>query len=610
MLLPKPLFICLCICIITINVRAQSILNKPITVTIKQEKLSQALNIISKQGNFFFSYLSSILPQDSVVGITAKNIPVKQILEQLLGSDYVFKESGNYIVILRKSIGQNYYLVTGIVKDRSTGTRLANVSVYERQQLISTITNNEGYFRLRLKDKYPAAAISVSRDLYADTSLLLPAGKDQELELTIAPVTYQLKVVDVTGKHNLEKNWFAKVFISSRQKLTTLNIGGFLTDKPYQLSLTPGLGTHGKMSGQVVNKFSFNMIGGYAAGVDGVEVGTLFNMVKNDVKDVQVSGFINVVGGKVNGVQVGGFHNNVGDSLTGVQVAGFSDIIRGSMKGVQVTGVASTIYGNTNGVQLSGAFGIVKGSVNGMQVAGVFTTGPVDVSGAQVSGAFNLAKGNILGAQVSGAVNIADGNVSGTQISGLANIGKNNVNGAQIGLYNFAHRLKGVQIGIFNIADTSEGISLGLLSIVRKGYKKVDLFSTDILPFNIAWKSGNRTAYSILTGGINTKSQPLISAGYGIGNELLLKNQWTLNTELIYNTLFQVGSKSPAHLISLRPSFRWQWSKKLGLFAGPAFILSLPADESNWQYKSGYPNIRLGDKVSSWFGWQAGITLF
>jgi hypothetical protein len=592
--LPKPLILCALICIITIHLQGQSLLNKTVSITAKNERLSSVLNKISKQGNFFFSYLSTVVPQDSTVNINIKDKPVKQVLEQLLGDDYVFKESGNYIIILRKTVIQNFYVVSGVVTDKHTGAKLPNVSVYERQQLISTITNNEGYFRLRLKDRYPAAAISVSKDLYADTSVMLPAGQDQELELYISPVTYQLKVVDVTGKHTLEKNWFAQVFLSSRQKLTTLNIGGFLADKPYQVSLTPGLGTHGKMSGQVVNKFSFNLIGGYAAGVDGVEVGTLFNMVKNDVKDVQVSGFINVVGGKVHGVQVAGFHNNVGDSVVGVQIAGFSNIINGHLRGVQVTGAAGSIHGDANGVQVNGGASVTRGSVDGVQVAG----------------AFSLAAKNMSGAQVTGGVNLVKRDVSGAQVSGIANIGRQEVHGVQIGLFNFARRLKGVQIGLINIADTTDGFSLGLVSIARKGYKKLSLFSTDMLPFNLAWKSGNRHVYSILTGGVNTGEPTLVSVGYGIGNELNLNHALTLNTELISNTLFQTSSKYTAQQINLRPSLQWKLMNKVSIFAGPALVFHLADNAGTWEYKSSYPNFRIGNSVNCWLGWQAGISFF
>ena len=54
----------------------------------------------------------------------------------------------------------------------------------------------------------------------------------------------------------------------------------FFETRPFQVSLVPGLGSHGKMSGQVVNNFSLNVFGGYTAGTNGSELGGLFNIDK------------------------------------------------------------------------------------------------------------------------------------------------------------------------------------------------------------------------------------------------------------------------------------------------------------------------------------------
>ena len=600
MSLPKHLLTLFLGCFLSLTVAAQNLLNRTVSIEAKQQPLSKVLNTISKQGNFYFSYLSTILPQDSLVSISVKNKSVKQVLDMLFDGDYLYKESGNYIILLRKSSGQVYYLISGVVTDRNTGQRLPNASVYERQQLISTLTNNDGYFRLRLKDRYPTAAISVSKDLYADTSLLLTTGYDQEVEVSIAPATYQLKTVDITAQ--VEKTWFGKVFLSSRQKLTSLNIGAFLADKPYQVSLTPGLGTHGKMSGQVVNKFSFNMVGGYAAGVDGLEIGTVFNIVKNDMQHVQVAGLINVVGGKTNGVQIAGFHNNVLDSMKGLQVAGFSNITEGSMRGVQMTGAIGQVYRNMNGVQVQGLAGITRGSTNGWQVAGALTYTGQQMQGLQLSGLANYTRKDAHGVQIAGAGNINGGTMKGVQISGL---------------FNYARQMDGVQIGLVNIADTVNGYSIGIINIVRHGYKKVALFSTDVLPFNIAWKAGRSELYSILLGGVSTgKNNKAWSLGYGIGKIIPFNKTLSLSAEITGQNIFLGDWRHNTQVFRLQPSLNVKLTNRISLFAGPAMavyiddqIRALPGYKST-DFGAHYPSFRIGNAVTSWLGWQAGISLF
>ncbi|SEW54416.1 STN and carboxypeptidase regulatory-like domain-containing protein [Chitinophaga arvensicola] len=599
MLLPKHLLTLFFICCFSLPLSAQQLLNKTVSIEVKERPLAEVLTTISKQGNFYFSYLTTILPQDSLVSISVKNKTVRQVLDILLSGDYQYKESGNYIILLRKNQGQVYYLISGVVTDRKTGQRLPNASVYERQQLISTLTNSDGYFRLRLKDKYPSAAISVSKDLYADTSLLLTTGYDQEIAVSIAPATYQLKVVDITGHAQVEKTWFGNMFLSSRQKLTSLNIGGFLADKPYQVSLTPGLGTHGRMSGQVVNKFSMNVLGGYAAGVDGVEIGTAFNIVKNDMQHVQVAGIFNIVGGKTRGVQLAGMHNNVLDSMIGVQVAGISNITEGNMKGVQLTGAIGQVYGNIDGVQVGGIVSVTKGNSKGWQVSGAMNYNGKDIDGVQLSGIINVNHKDAKGVQLAGAGNINHGVMKGVQIGSL---------------FNYAREVRGVQIGLVNIADSVTGYSIGILNIVKHGYKKVSVFSTDVHPFNVAWKAGRSELYSIIFGGYSPGTNNTSwSLGYGIGKVIPFNKVLSLSTEITAQNVFLQSWKENTDIYRLQPSLNVKLGKRIILFAGPSYAINV-RDETSPASAAGlgahYPTVKLGDHVSSWLGWQAGISLF
>jgi len=602
MLLSKPLLILFLGCLLSISAAAQNLLNKTVSVEAKQRPLSEVLTSISKQGGFYFSYLTTVLPQDSLITISVKNKSVKQVLDIIFSGDYLYKESGNYIILLRKTSGQNYYLVSGVVTDRRTGQRLPNASVYERQQLISTLTNNDGYFRLRLRDKNPTVAISVSKDLYADTSVLLTTGYDQEVAVSISPATYQLKTVDITGHTQIEKTWFASMFLSSRQKLTSLNIGAFFADKPYQVSLTPGLGSHGRMSGQVVNKLSFNLVGGYAAGVDGVEIGTVFNIVKNDMQHVQLSGFINVVGGKTNGVQVAGFHNNVLDSMKGMQLAGFSNITEGNMKGVQITGAVGQVYRNMNGAQIQGVAGITRGNT----------------AGWQVSGALNYNGGKMEGLQLSGIANYNRQAADGVQLASVGNINGGTMKGVQLAaIFNYARRMDGVQIGLVNIADTLTGYSIGIINIVRRGYKKAAVFSTDVAPYNIAWKAGRSELYSIILGGFNPGTHDRWTLGYGIGKVIPINKVLSLATEATAQNVYEGSWSYSTQVFRLQPSLSVKLAKHLSLFAGPAFAMSVPQTENKatpgrhyYEFGAQYPSFNIGGSGKGWLGWQAGISLF
>ncbi|WP_146753028.1 hypothetical protein [Sphingobacterium multivorum] len=80
-----------------------------------------------------------------------------------------------------------------------------------------------------------------------------------------------------------------------------MNLGGMFLYSPYQISMTPGLSTHGFIRSQIVNKFSINIIGGSTAGVKGMELGGVFNMNQYDMQGMQMAGVFNAVGGNVRG---------------------------------------------------------------------------------------------------------------------------------------------------------------------------------------------------------------------------------------------------------------------------------------------------------------------
>src|SRR5690606_29239387 len=131
----------------------------------------------------------------------------------------------------------------------------------------------------------------------------------------------------------VESTAMGRFLLSARQKVQTMNLKKFFTTRPFQISFTPGLGTHGRLSPQVINHFSLNILGGYNGGVDGFEVGGLFNINKKDVQYFQAAGVFNLTGGRMNGFQVAGVNNTVLDSVSGAQVAGVNNMVKGNFTG-------------------------------------------------------------------------------------------------------------------------------------------------------------------------------------------------------------------------------------------------------------------------------------
>src|SRR5262245_15521717 len=83
---------------------AQQPLDKYVSLNVNRQKLSDVLDILSNQGNFYFSYSSSSIPRDSLVSLSIRDKTVRQVLDQLLAGNYVYRASGNYIIIKKSPI--------------------------------------------------------------------------------------------------------------------------------------------------------------------------------------------------------------------------------------------------------------------------------------------------------------------------------------------------------------------------------------------------------------------------------------------------------------------------------------------------------------------------
>ena len=504
----------------------QANLQKNISLDVNKQRLDNVLEILSNKGDFYFSYNSNIIKKDSLVSLRASNKTVKEILSQLFNTTYEFKESGNYIIIRKAPIRmtlvtqkgvteERIYSVSGFVYDEQSGAAINEASIYEKTILASAMTNTEGFFKIKLKSsKNSMAELTVSKEFYQDTSIKIQPRFDQQLSITMMPVELPgstvvitpddylvpdslLVIADTTQDINpppatdsikVQQTGVGRFLISGKQKIQSLNLKNFFATRPFQVSVVPGLSTHGELSSQVVNNFSLNVFGGYTAGTNGVEIGGLFNIDKKEVKYFQAAGLFNSVGGSVKGFQVAGINNLVQDNVEAMQAAGINNFVTGKMSGFQVAGV----------------YNHVSDSVKGVQIAGV--------------GNFSKEK------------------VSGLQIAGVSNISNREMDGVQIaGVVNYTKKLRGVQIGLINIADTSSGYSIGLINIIVKGYHKLSFSINELQNFNAAFKTGNSKLYSILQAGINVSdSSKVYSFGYGLGSELSLNKRKTfsINPEL------------------------------------------------------------------------------
>jgi len=559
-------------CLLITNALAQDNLNRTVALNVKQKKIAEILTIIGEKGKFYFSYSNDVIKTDSVVSIVSSGQTIKNLLDELFHGRVDYKESPGYIILrptpYRLTLVPdtlagpgNVYYISGYVYDDITGKKLYNASVYEKNSLESTLTDQNGYFQLKVKAN-GMITLNVSKELYRDTSINFL----NNVNVSIKSREYYYSADAANSKS--DRSWLGRMFLSSGQKIQNLNLGGYLSTVPVQTSLLPSLGSHGIMSGQIVNNFSLNILGGYNGGVNGVELGGLFNINKQEVKYVQAAGLFNIVGGNSKGVQLAGINNNDQKSIEGIQAAGI--------------------------------YNMVKDSINGVQLAGIFN---------HVS--------NSKGIQAAGIYNCTRKNSKGFSIAGIANITGNEASGMQVaGIFNKARVIKGVSFAMVNIADTLDGYGIGLLNISRNGYAKIEVYSNEIATTNIAFKSGNAKLYSIISGGVNfTDKHVYYSTGFGLGHDFILNNSLLLSAEGSTHLLLAKGWKNQNQINRVSALLNFRTGSKVSFFAGPSFNVytnygNHSGDSDIQQIIKNKPGlIDWGNRTKGWIGWSAGITI-
>ena len=274
---------------------------------------------------------------------------------------------------------------------------------------------------------------------------------------------------------------------------------------PFRATLVPLVSLPASNTDDPVPAFAFNVIG-RNHGLDGLEMGLVFNSERAYADGAQLTFGANWVSGPVRGYQ-GALGFNVSDDLDGVQTA---------------------IGGNL-------ALG--------------------DVDGAQL-GSINWATGRVDGLQL-GYVNVA-GDVAGVQ-GALLNVG-GEVDGLQAGLVNIAKRSE-VSLGLLNInwARPVWGLSwmneTGMVSVgLQHGSEHVyHILRAGYQPF----ESQRVAAAGIGFGG----HFPLPAFG---------SLSSYLETEALYNVAVPLDTQThiPSHWGQLRATFGLEFTRRLAAFAG------------------------------------------
>ena len=549
-------------------------LERIVSISFQNEKLEVALKKISTQAGFIFSYNSSIIDGDQVVSGDFQSKTVREVLNHFFQGSVQFKSRGKYLIMSRAPAPKNddEKLLTGYIIDEATGRRLQNVSVYDPVSLSSAVTDSYGYFQLTVdKPSGEEVKLAVRKLNYSDTVVAVIPDKRELMNIQLREHADRMTLLADSVRQKIKRFWNSK--FSTTQAANIENIQDTLHRK-FQFSIVPFVGTNHKLSGNVINDYSYNIYGGYSLGVEKLEIGGWFNIVRGDMKGVQFAGIFNSIGGRMTGFQLAGALNMVRDSVPGYQLAGLINLNGNSSSKLSAAGLLNVTVKNSSGLQMAGLGNATIGGQQGVHMAGLFNFSTKDSGPVQLAGLTNFTAGSFNGAQVAGLANFSIKHHHGAQVGGILNVTGKSIKGAQIsGLINYATRVDGVQLGVVNITDSIRGTPIGLLSFVLKGYHKLEVSADEVFYSNVAFRTGVRQFYNIFAVGAkpNTFEQEVNewSFGYGFGTAPRLTRTLSLNVDLTANQVVYGNEVEAINMVNkLYLGVDWQAFRYVGFTCG------------------------------------------
>ena len=586
---------------------SQTLLNTELTLNYANKPAKIVFRDIQQQAGVIFSY--SEFEDDRKISIQVTKTALRNvipILESELNITIIVKEK--YLIIKSSGPDRSKSLsISGTIINPQSDEPVSDASVYVKKHKILVNSDSKGRFAFNLPSDIRQVRINVAKANYIDTSLVIVASESQTLQIRLRSFPrVRISELDSLGKKDvligslnndripeapsIRKSTYNESFWDKMKKknVNLININDTIFNS-FSISLLPPISTNKLLSFHTRNTLSLNIIGGNSKGLNGVELGGVYNYDDGDVYGVQIAGVVNAVS----------------ENVTGTQISGVLNAVKGNVQGVQIAGVVNNNDSITDGIQISGVYQKTH-TLRGLQVAGLYNKAVI-VTGGQLSGLINIVDSATTYLQVAGLYNKA-ANIKGVQISGLINT---------------CDTLEGLQIGIFNKANhIKKGLAIGLVNYVKDGYHKVELSYNELGTMNLGYRSGWAPLHMHYFGGFNTrdKDHRFVQAGMGLATSLHINKKLNFEADATVRNTHDVDNFSKWNFNmynQLMIGLSWQPAKKFGIRTGLTFnhFWYDPTSAINGHVATLVKNsVYDGDsgsyKHKIWIGWQVGLVLF
>lgn len=569
-------------------------LERTISLELKGESSQQALKKMEELGGYVFAYRTDLVSASDRLSRSYTNKRTREILDDLFQGKLSYKEKSNYIILRNSAeLKPGEVVLEGYVLDKETQEKISYATLYDTVSLVASVSDEFGHFTMRWNESREVT-IYVKKEGYRDTMVAFkPEGR--------SVLAIEMEATGNREDSTLNARWFDFLNLTPEQRANIQNFKQRFK-KNSQFSLVPGVGTNGDLSPVTYVDYSFNLIGGFNAGVRQLELGLIFNLDFDSVRYFQAAGIANFVGGY----------------QEGVQMAGLGNFNLGSFEGLQMASALNMVYEDFRGVQLSGGLNSTIGSHTGMQIASIGNYATEGKGCVQFSNLANVGLQNFFGRQFTFGVNYLGENSNASQL-GLVNVKAFSGSGWQGGLVNYAENFKGKQYGLINISDSLDGYGIGFFNYCRQGLHQWELSANEWTYANIAYRTGTRAFYNIFSIEARPTQNGGLGYGYGLGTSMALGSRWYFNMD---GTMSQMHTFEDPWRLRLKssffPHFEVQFIDNFGMAFGPTANLLMeqnnnglvPQDVFSWtpyELKRGY---KAGLRLQAWIGAKVAFRFF
>ena len=203
------------------NVSGQEdILDTRLTFRSGIVKTGSALNIISRQTGYFFTYDSKLIDSEKRVDLTFNSLKLSAILDSLFRNDSIrYSTISKYIIIYRYSPSATdtdaepdweVKQISGIITDNETGDPLPFAPIGIASKGRGTVTNNNGQFGLKITRDCINDSLSVSYLGYFNRTI--PVRQALENNFTIRMVREYISIPEIIIRNQAPQDIMRKAY--------------------------------------------------------------------------------------------------------------------------------------------------------------------------------------------------------------------------------------------------------------------------------------------------------------------------------------------------------------------------------------------------------------